>query len=239
MQSEMDCETERIARMISILARRKYIYKSELQRILTACRECKMSLLDIERLMYTIIDESVLYIDDCTSSNPFHICATLQDELNKCRYSDLYQYLSISQEATMEEISLAYQRKLCVANETDLYRKIGLCIEMDGFIDAYGELLLARDILEELSLRRQFGFTSISTEEIKWLVDKMIVESYIDMNLAKKIVESCILEHHFDICESRYIAESKKQETDEYLISVNNVISNNKKTDRGISDGRH
>ena len=68
-QNEMDREIDQIKQMISILARRKFILKSELRRILSGCRANSLTLADIESLMNSIIDDSVTHIDDTVASD--------------------------------------------------------------------------------------------------------------------------------------------------------------------------
>ena len=51
MQNEMDREKEQIKQLIEVLARRKYIYKSELRKLLSGCRVNSFTLDDLEKLI--------------------------------------------------------------------------------------------------------------------------------------------------------------------------------------------
>lgn len=239
-QNEMDREIDQIKQMISILARRKYILKSELRRILSGCRANLLTLADIESLMNSIIDDSVTYIDDTVASDSFHSCVILQEEIKKAGCKDLFQLLSVSEEATLLEITEAYNRMQNDDTDNDLYGRIGLLIETDDFLDTYRCLSLAQDVMYELSLRNQFGLLSITEDERCQMINNFIMSFDITPSIATCFIDNCILENDIVVSDKNGIAidQNKDEGLDEFLIPLPNEGEQNKK-DRGLTNGRH
>lgn len=239
-QNEMDREIDQIKQMISILARRKFILKSELRRILSGCRANSLTLADIESLMNSIIDDSVTYIDDTVASDSFHSCVILQEEIKKVGCKDLFQLLSVREEATLLEITEAYNRMQNDDTDNDLYDWIGLLIETDDFLDTYRCLCLAQDVMYELSLRKQFGLFSISEDERNQMINNLIMSFDITPSIATRFIDGCMLENDIVVSDKKGIAidQNKDEGLDEFLIPLQNEGEQNKK-DRGLTNGRH
>lgn len=239
-QNEMDREIDQIKQMISILARRKFILKSELRRILSGCRANSLTLADIESLMNSIIDDSVTYIDDTVASDSFHSCVILQEEIKKAGCKDLFQLLSVSEESTLLEITEAYNRMKNDDPDSDLYGQIGLLIETDDFLDTYRCLCLAQDVMYELSLRKQFGLLSITEDERSQMINNLIMSIDITPNIATCFIDNCMLENEIVVSDKRGIAidQNKDEGLDEFLIPLQNEGEQSKK-DRGLTNGRH
>ena len=241
IQREMDREIDQVKQMIRILARRGYIYKSELKRLLCGCRANALFLSGIEALMYSVIDNSISYIDDTSVSDPFHDCILIQEQIEKAGYTDLFQYLSVSEDSTLVEIASAYQRKQAQDSEDDLYGQLGLLIKMDKFLESYRDLLPAKEILHELSLRRQFGLTSVTEEELENFINGLVINFSMDRHLAKSVVEKCLQEYDIVLSpkKERMVTESKDVELDEFLIPIKNNTEQMNKNNRGLTNGRY
>lgn len=239
-QNEMDHEIDQIKQVISFLARRKYIRKSELRKMLSGCRANTFSLMDIESLMYSIIDKSVIYIDDTETSDSFHSCVVIQNEIKKAGYTDLFQLLSVDEDSTLVEITEAYNRIKSDDTDSDLYAQIGLLIESDNLLDTYRGLCLARDIFYELSLRKQFGLFSITETEKRRMINSLIMSFNMTPRIASNLMECCMLENDIVISDEKGMALIENQEDglDEFLIPLRNNSEQNKK-DRGLTNGRH
>lgn len=238
-QNEMDREIDQIKQMISILARRKFILKSELRKILSGCRANSLALVDIESLMNAIIDDSVSYIDDTVVSDSFHSCVVLQEEIKKVGCKDLFQLLLVSEEATLLEITEAYNRMKNADTDIDLYGQIGLLIETDDFLDTYRCLCLAQDVMYELSLRKQFGLLSITEKEKKQMINNLVLSFDMTPSIATHFIDNCMLENDIVVSDKKGIAidQNKGEELDEFLIPRLNESEQNKK-DRGLNNGR-
>lgn len=239
-QNEMDREIDQIKQMISILARRKFILKSELRKILSGCCANSLALVDIESLMNSIIDDSVIYIDDTIVSDSFHSCVILQEEIKKVGCKDLFQLLSISEEATLLEITEAYNRMKNDDIDSDLYGRIGLLIETDDFLDTYRCLCLAQDEIYELSLRKQFGLLSITEDERSQIINNFVMSFDITPSIATCFIDNCILENDIVVSDKKVIAidQNKDEGLDEFLIPTSNNGKQNNK-DGGLTNGRH
>lgn len=240
IQNEMDREIDQIKQMISILARRKFILKSELRKILSGCRSNSLTLVDIESLMNSIIDDSVSYIDDAVISDPFHSCIVIQEKIKKAGYNDLFQLLSVSEEATLLEITEAYNRMQNDDTDNDLYGRIGLLIDTDDFLDTYRCLCLAQDVMYELSLRKQFGLLSITEDERNQMINNLVVRFDVTPSTATYFIDNCIQENNIVVLDQKEVAidQNKEEGLDEFLIPLLNEGEQNKK-DRGLTNGRH
>lgn len=239
-QNEMDREIDQIKQVISFLARRKYICKSELRKILSGCRANTFSLMDIESLMYSVIDKSVIYVDDTETSDQFHSCIVIQNEIKKAGYTDLFQLLSVDKDSTLLEITEAYNRIKNDATDSDLYAQIGLLIESDNLLDIYRGLCMARDIFYEFSLRKQFGLFSITENEKRRMINSLVVSSNMTPSAASNLIESCMFENDIVISDEKGMAllENQDDVLDEFLIPLQNNSEQNKK-DRGSKNGRY
>ena len=239
-QNEMNREIGQIKQLISILARRKFILKSELRKILSGCRENSFTITDIESLMRAIIDVSVSYIDDTAASDSFHSCVILQEEIKKVGCKDLFQLLSVSEEATLLEITEAYHRMQNDDTDNDLYGQIASLIETDDFWDTYRCLCLAQDVLYELSLRKQFGLLSITEDERDQMINHLVVSLNVTQSTATYFIDNCMLENDIFVAKKKeiIIADTKDQGLDEFLIPLQSNSEQNKK-DRGLTNGRH
>lgn len=239
-QNEMGREIDQIKQMISILARREFIFKSELRRILSGCRANTLTLADIESLMNSIIDDSVTYIDDTVASDSFHSCIVLHEDIKKAGCKDLFQLLSVSEEATLLEITEAYNRMQNNDTYSDLYSQIGLLLDTDDFLDTYRCLCLSQDVMYELSLRKQFGLLSITEDERNQMINNFIMSFDITPSIATRFIDSCMLENDIVVVDKKEIAidQNKDEGLDEFLIPLLNESEQNKK-DRGLTNGRH
>lgn len=239
-QNEMDREIDQIKQMISILARRKFILKSELRKILSGCRANSLALVDIESFMNSIIDDSVSYIDDTVVSDSFHSCVILQEDLKKAGCEDLFQLLSVSKEATLLEITEAYIRMQNDDTDNDLYDRIGLLIGTDDFLDTYRCLCLVQDVMYELSLRKQFGLFSITEDERNQMINNLVINFDVTPHAATFFIDNCILENNIVVLDQKEVAidQNKDEGLDEFLIPLLNEGEQNKK-DRGLTNGRH
>lgn len=238
-QNEMDREIDQIKQMIGILARRKFILKSELRKILSGCRANSLALADIESLMNAMIDEDVSYIDDTVVSDPFHACVVLQETIKKSGREDLFQFFSVSKEATLLEITEAYNRTQNSDADSDLYGQLGLLLEVDDFLDVYRCLLLGQDVTYELSLRKQFGLLSITEDERGQMINKLVVSFGVTPSTATHFIDHCMLENDIVVSDKREItiSEAKTESLDEFLIPFQSNDEQNKK-DRGLTNGR-
>jgi len=239
-QNEMDREIDQIKQMISILARRKFILKSELRKILSGCRSNSLTLVDIESLMNAIIDDSVSYIDDTVVSDSFHSCVILQEDLKKAGCEDLFHLLSVRKEATLLEITEAYNRMQNDDTDNDLYGRIGLLIDTDDFLDTYRCLCLAQDVMYELSLRKQFGLFSITKDERNQMINNLVINFDVTPHSATFFIDNCILENNIVVLDQKEVVidQNKEEGLDEFLIPLLNEGEQNKK-DRGLTNGRH
>lgn len=237
-RNEMNREIDQIKQIISILARRKFILKSELRKILSGCRANSLTLVDIESLMNAIIDDSVSYIDDTIASDSFHSCVILQEDLKKAGCEDLFQLLSVSEEATLLEITEAYNRMQNDNTDSDLYGQIGLLLETDDFLDTYRCLCLAQDVMYELSLRKQFGLLSITEDERNQMINNLIVSFNLTPHTATYFIDNCILENDIVVVDKKEIAidQNKNEGLDEFLIPLIDESEQTKK-DRGLTNG--
>ena len=237
MPNETDREVEQIKHLIGILARRKFIYKSELRKILSGCRFNAFTLKDLEDFMYSIIDESVSYIDDSPTSDPFRFCVVAHEKIVKAGYTDLFQLLSVGFESSLLEIAEAYRKMQADEPDSDLYGTIGLLIASDSILDIYRSVFLAREVLNELSLRKQFGLTSIFQNESDQLIGRL-VEIGMDPFIAENIVMSSLYENDFVLSESKGKSiHSKEEGLDEFLIPIQNNNEHSMIKKRGLTNG--
>lgn len=240
-QNEMNREIDQIKQMISILARRKFILKSELRKILSGCRANSLVLVDLESLMNSMIDDSVTYIDDTVVFDSFHSCVVLHEEVKNVGYKDLFRFLSVREEASLLEITEAYNRiQNDYTDNDDLYGRIGLLIETDDLLDIYRCLCLAQDVMYELSLRNRFGLLSITEDERSQLINNIIMSFDTTPRIATCFIDNCMLENDIVVSDKKGIAidQNKDEGLDEFLIPLQNEGEQNKK-DRGLTNGRH
>lgn len=229
-QNETDRETDQIKRVLSLLARRSYICKSELRRILSSCRANSFTLEDIESLMYSVIDDRVSYIDDSDVTDPFRFCVAVQEEIRSAGYADLFQLLSVREGSTLLEITEAYNRMQSDGPHGQLCRHVGILIENEALLDIYKDLCCAQNVLLELSLRKQFGLFSITKDEKRRMVSDL-VKINITSGVATKIIDGFMHENGIYISEemNRTVAETQNEAVDEFLIPIRNNSEQNKK----------
>ena len=237
--NEADRETEQLKQLIRVLARRGYICKSELCKILSGCRANTFLLGDIEALMYSIIDESVTYIDDTAVSDPFRLNILIQEELKKAGYRDLFQFLSISEKSDVREIRKAYDDMKSDDVDSDLYGRVGEVIKNDVSLDIYRYLYLAGSVLEEISLRKQFGLLYMTEDEVRQIINTLVADLEIPFDIATDIVNNYMIENDIVISKAKNmeIAETNGEELDEFLIPIQSISEQNKKG-RGVTNGR-
>lgn len=123
-QHETERELDGIRRMIEVLARRGYILKSELRRMLSSLRASTLTLSDMEALMTSVTDGSVEYIDDCGTADSFRSRADLQTEQGEIGCEDPFDGLRISRESSEKEEEEALCRAL--TEELALRARFGL-----------------------------------------------------------------------------------------------------------------
>lgn len=201
-QYEMDREIEIVRDSIIQLSKRKYIRKSELINLLRGCRNNELSLEDIERIMLDVIDDDVEYIDDTSTSNPFHTCTTLQDELINLGYEDIFDYLKVDNEITLEEITLEYQRQLTVKEMDRCYGLIGLILNDNDTFDLYRNIILLKLVINELADKRRKGIMDISKDERAQLVNMSIVTAFLEEKKAELLVDKAISEYGLTVDET-------------------------------------
>lgn len=232
MQNEMDREIEQIRQTIIGLARRKYIYKSELRNILSGCRVNTVSLEDLERLMYSVIDETVSYLDDTSVSDPFPFCIRVYEDIKEAGFTDLFRFLSVRTESTLLEITEAYRRMNSAETKGDLYGKIGLLIAAEGCLDIYRHLYSARDVLDTLSLRSKSGLLYLSEDERQKMIGNLVAGADMEPDMAREIIDSYLQECGIVVlAQKEHRAAIAAEETvDEFLVPVRQISADRKNT---------
>lgn len=168
-QAEIDNEISKLKWLIEILARRGYILKSELLGLLPACRATHMTIEGLEDIMYSVIDETVEYRNDVISTDSYKSCTELQDELKKQGHRDLFDYLRLQNNATIQMVEQAVRAHMQSArqNELTLLQIILGVIIAKQLLEIYRDFMAMEGIFAELDLRREFGIEKISQEEMQ------------------------------------------------------------------------
>ena len=254
-QAEIDAEIDKLKKLILILARRGYILKSELLKLLPACRATHMSIEGLEELMYSLIDDTVEYKDDVISTDSYKACADLQEQLNKRGYRDLYEYLQLQNNATIELVEQTVRAHMLFEDkgELTLLQLILGVIIAKQLLDVYRDFAEMGVAFEELELRREFGIDKISRQEIQEYAKGLEEEKGVSRERAEELLTQGAQEKGIDIthggekrekevsgekAEEHTENAGKEQELDEFLIPVRDIENERTKSGREQGHGR-
>lgn len=254
-QAEIDIEIDKLKKLIGILARRGYILKSELLKLLPACRATHMNIGSLEELMYSVIDETVEYRDDVINTDSYRACADLQEQFSKRGYRNLYEYLQLQNDATIELVEQTVRAHMLFEDKGELRLLqiiLGVIIAKQ-LLDVYRDFVEMDRAFEELELRREFGIDKISRQEIQEYAQSLEEEKGIPRERAEELLTQGAHEKGIDIIHSGQEREKKvsnekaqkhteetgkQQEFDEFLISVRDIENERTKSEKGQGHGR-
>ena len=232
-QAEIDNEISKLKWLIEILARRGYILKSELLGLLPACRATHMTIEGLEDIMFSVIDETVEYRDDVISTDSYKSCTELQDELKKHGHRDLFEYLRLQNNATIQMVEQAVRVQMQSAHQSELTLLqiiLGVIIAKQ-LLEVYRDFMAMEGIFAELDLRREFGIEKISQEEMQEYERIAEAEKGVAQENAKALLAEGAQEKGLRVEEPQHQLEKesekdmeqekgKEEELDEFLIPV-------------------
>ena len=182
MEDIKNKEIESVKALISILAKKGYILKSELECILRGCRNNSFILGDLEKLMYACA-ENVDYIDDGVDGI-VRMGLEIYKKIILLGYEDLYQYLEIESDASDEEILTTLKKRKERYCEADIE-----CLIENNGRQTYEAILRSKDILEEMQLRRSFNVLSLKNSEYCRYLNEIVLAAFVDKATAKSLLD--------------------------------------------------
>ena len=235
-QTEIDNEISKLKRLIEILARRGYILKSELLKMLPACRATHMTIEGLEDIMYSVIDEDVEYRNDVISTDSYRACADLQEQLNKYGYKNLFELLSLKNDASIQLVEEAVRSHMLWAdgNRLTLLQIILGVIIAKEMLELYRDFIAMEGIFQELELRREFGIEELSKKELSEYAKEAEQKDGVPRERAEELLHQGAQEKGLKVendaqrehtpqkeqTEEQELQREKEEELDEFLIPV-------------------
>lgn len=207
-------EIESIKALITLLARKGYILKSELESILTGCRCNAFVLNDLEKLMQECIGEDIDYIDDCGASL-VHIALEIQEKIKLMGYEDLFTYLELDPDASDEEILIALKKK----KNWECDDNVRFLIDHNGR-QTYEAILRSKEIMEQLQLRQHFHVSRIRNSEYRSYLNDLILLAFLDEKTAMMVLDGMVSWMAFSVEPDVQQCIEGKERLDAYLVEI-------------------
>jgi hypothetical protein len=172
---------------ISVLAVRKFIYKSEMRALLASLSDKTVTLHELEELLFSLIDITVIYVDDDpVKPNAYVAAISLKRKLRQQGYGHIGEYFDSVQTICFPEMvliweSIAPDRRPSFAGElaeilsdSRMYERYLMLETADFFFDALDRIAEGDDALDSEKqaplIERVAEHMGTATEEAEALV---------------------------------------------------------------------
>lgn len=171
------------------LARRKYLYKSELLRLLLSCKDPTVTLEELETLLYSLIDLTVLYIDDLEGDKKiWQTSALLHQALREEGYEGLREALSAPSDA-FEVLHPLYMAFLATQPPSALRVLMDVILASPEACRTYFLWEGAELLWQRLTEVTAAGHSCITEEERGRLTDELARVKGLSADTARRMVE--------------------------------------------------